>query len=154
MKPSPRKRQEIPAFAVGLELWHDKYYGQPLDLGDTVWPAFLAELVFTFALCYIVLHTATSKDDSTGNSYYGLAIGFIVTVGVVAVGSISGASFNPAITLGLMLPGFFCWKFLWVYWVAEVIGGIIAAYAYKAVSPDGQQHRRVQPRPPHHEAAR
>ncbi|MGH3562568.1 MAG: aquaporin, partial [Mycobacterium sp.] len=93
----------LAAFGVGFGLWQDKYFGQATDLNDKVWPAFIAELVFTFALCYIVLHTATSKDDSAGNSYYGLAIGFIVTVGVVAVGGISGASFNPAITLGLML---------------------------------------------------
>jgi aquaporin Z len=149
----------LAAFCVGFGLWHDKYFGHPTDLAGQVWPAFLAELVFTFALCYIVLHTATSKDDSAGNSYYGLAIGFIVSVGVVAVSGISGASFNPAITLGLMLPGFFCWKFLWVYWIAEVLGGIIAAYAYKAVSPDQQQRqhqqrRGVQPRPMRREIPR
>lgn len=123
------------AFGVGFGLWHDKYFGTATDLSGKVWPAFLAELVFTFALCYIVLHTATSK-DSAGNSFYGLAIGFIVTVGVVAVGGISGASFNPAITFGLMLPGMFAWKFLWVYLLAEVLGAVIAAYAYKATSLD------------------
>jgi aquaporin Z len=79
----------LAAFGVGFGLWRDKYFGQSTDLSTKVWPAFLAELVFTFALCYIVLHTATSK-DSAGNSFYGLAIGFVVSVGVVAVGGISG----------------------------------------------------------------
>jgi aquaporin Z len=149
----------LAAFCVGFGLWHEKYFGNPTDLGGKVWAAFLAELVFTFALCYVFLHTATSKDDSAGNSYYGLAIGFVVSVGVVAVGSISGASFNPAITLGLMLPGFFCWKFLWVYWVAEVLGGTVAAYAYRAVSPEQQgpqrpRQRGAPPRPPRRQPSR
>lgn len=125
----------LAAFGVGFGLWHDKYSPGTLDLSGAVWPAFLAELVFTFALCYVVLHTATSK-DSAGNSFYGLAIGFIVTVGVVAVGAISGAAFNPAITFGLMLSGVFAWKFLWVYLLAQVLGAVVAAYAYKATSLD------------------
>ncbi|HET9875428.1 MAG TPA: aquaporin [Mycobacterium sp.] len=138
------------AFGLGFGLWHDKYFGQSLDLNGKIWAALIAELVFTFALCYIVLHTATSK-DSAGNSFYGLAIGFIVTVGVVAVGGISGASFNPAITFGLMLPGLFSWKFVWVYLIAELLGGVGAAYAYKATSlgeqrPRGEQRaRRARP---------
>lgn len=124
----------LAAFGVGFGLWRDKYFGEAAaDLGGKVGAAFIAELVFTFALCYVVLHTATSK-DTEGNGFYGLAIGFIVAVGVVAVGGISGASFNPAITFGLMLPGLLRWKFLWVYWVAEVLGAVIAAYAYKATS--------------------
>lgn len=131
----------VAAFGVGFGLWHDKYFGDAVDLGGNVGAAFLAELVFTFALCYIVLHTATSSDNA-GNSFYGLAIGFVVTVGVVAVGGISGASFNPAITFGLMLPGLFAWKYLWVYLVAEVLGAVIAAYAYKATSLDDQRTRR------------
>lgn len=125
----------LAAFGVGFGLWHDKYSTGTLDLSGAIWPALLAELIFTFALCYIVLHTATSK-DSAGNSFYGLAIGFIVSVGVVAVGAISGAAFNPAITFGLMLSGIFAWKYLWVYLVAQVLGAVVAAYAYKATSLD------------------
>lgn len=55
--------------------------------------AFLCESIFTFLLCFVVLTTATSQNVK-GNSYYGLAIGFTVTAGAVAVGSISGGAFN------------------------------------------------------------
>ncbi|WP_421842959.1 MIP/aquaporin family protein [Mycobacterium sp.] len=123
------------AYLVGIGVWHDKYSSGGGDLSGHVWAAFLSELVFTFALCYVVLHTATSKDHA-GNSFYGLAIGFTVATGVVSVGAISGASFNPAITLGLMLSGFFSWTFIWVYLAAQVAGATVAAYAYKAVNPD------------------
>lgn len=133
------------AFLAGAVLWHDKYFGEPVDLGGKLWAALVAELVFTFALCYIVLHTATSK-DTAGNSFYGLAIGFIVAVGVVAVGDISGASFNPAITFGLTLSGLFSWKFLWVYLIAEGLGAVLAAYAYNATRLDAQRAGPLRPR--------
>ncbi len=43
----------------------------------------ICEFLFTFALCYTVLNTATSE-DTKGNSYFGLAIGSIVIVGLLA----------------------------------------------------------------------
>jgi aquaporin Z len=62
-------------------------------------PAFLAELLFTFALVWVVLNVATSKGTS-GNSFYGLAIGFTVMVGAYAVGPISGGAFGVPVQGG------------------------------------------------------
>ncbi len=53
--------------------------------------ALLAEFLFTFALVYVVLNVATAK-GTTGNSFYGLAIGFTVLTGAFAVGDISGGA--------------------------------------------------------------
>ena len=61
--------------------------------------AAVMELLFTFALCYVVLNVATSK-DRPGNGFFGLAIGFTVAAGAFAVGGISGGVFNPAVALG------------------------------------------------------
>ncbi len=62
----------------------------------------LAEGLFTFALALVILNVAT--DDATaGNSYYGLAIGFTVMVGMFAVGGTSGGVFNPAVGTGPIL---------------------------------------------------
>src|SRR5689334_3645850 len=55
-------------------------------------PALLAEFLFTFALVFAVLNVATAKRTS-GNSFYGLAIGFTVMAGIFAVGNISGGVF-------------------------------------------------------------
>ena len=63
------------------------------------WPRPSVELLFTFALCYVVLNVATSKDQPV-NSFFGLAIGFTVVAGAFAVGGISGGVFNPAVALG------------------------------------------------------
>ena len=60
----------------------------------------IAEFLFTFALVYVVLNSATAK-GTAGNSFYGLAIGFTVTVGAFAVGPVSGGAFNPAVAVGV-----------------------------------------------------
>src|SRR5215471_10400132 len=65
-------------------------------------PALLAEFLFTFALVYVVLNVATSK-NTAGNSNYGLAIGFTVLAGAFAVGGVSGGAFNPAVAVGACL---------------------------------------------------
>lgn len=96
--------------------------------------AFLAELLFTFALCYVVLNVATSNDHPI-NSFYGLAIGFTVVAGAIAVGTISGAAFNPAIALGAATTGLFAWSTLWIYLLAQVIAGIAAGLTFRALNP-------------------
>jgi aquaporin Z len=108
----------------------------PMTLGGhTLVAAFLAELLFTFALCYVVLNVATSKDQPN-NSYYGLAIGFTVVAGALAVGAISGGAFNPAVTLGAAVMDIFAWPTLWVYLTAQTLGGLAAGISFLALNPD------------------
>jgi aquaporin Z len=102
--------------------------------GHTSWAAFVVELLFTFALCYVVLNVATSKTHPD-NSFYGLAIGFTVVAGALAVASISGAAFNPAVTLGAAVMGVFAWPTLWVYLVAQVLAGMAAGVTFVAFNP-------------------
>jgi aquaporin Z len=86
----------------------------------------VAEFLFTFALAYMVLNVATAK-GTEGNSFYGLAIGFTVVVGAISVGWISGGAFNPAIALGASVLGAFKWAHIWIYLVADFLGGAVAA---------------------------
>jgi aquaporin Z len=97
-------------------------------------PALLAEFLFTFALVYVVLNSATAKGTS-GNSFYGLAIGFTVLVGAFSVGNISGGAFNPAVAVGISCMGLSPWANIWIYFVADFVGGAAAAGAFKAVNP-------------------
>jgi aquaporin Z len=103
--------------------------------GRTLVAAFVVEALFTFALCYVVVNVATSKDHPD-NSYYGLAIGFTVVAGAFAVGAISGGAFNPSVTLGAAVMGLFAWPTLWIYLVAQVIGGLAAGVTFLALNPD------------------
>ena len=97
-------------------------------------PAFLAELLFTFALVTVVLNVATAKGTS-GNSFYGLAIGMTVMTGAFAVGNISGGAVNPAVAVGASVMGLFGWSSLWLYLVADLLGGAAAAFCFKALNP-------------------
>jgi aquaporin Z len=94
----------------------------------------VVEFLFTFALCYVVLNVATSKDQP-GNSFFGLAIGFTVLAGAFAVGGISGGAFNPAVTLGAAVGGLFAWSTLWVYIAVQAAAGIAAGLAFRALNP-------------------
>jgi aquaporin Z len=102
--------------------------------GHVVAAAAVAELLITFALCYVVLNVATSKDQ-VGNSFFGLAIGFTVAAGAFAVGGISGGSFNPAVTLGAGTGGLFAWSTIWVYFLVELGAGVAAGLAFRALNP-------------------
>src|SRR5258706_6197630 len=97
-------------------------------------PALLAEFLFTFALVYVVLNTATAKGTS-GNSFYGLAIGFTVLVGAFSVGNIAGGAFNPALAVGSSLMGLSSWSNLWIYLVADFAGAAWAVGAIKDMGP-------------------
>ena len=94
--------------------------------------AFLAEFLFTFALCFVVLNVATAK-GTKGNSYYGWAIGFTVLVGAYAVGAISGAAFNPAVALGITIMQLSIWSNLWIFLAANFLGSACAALVFKRV---------------------
>jgi aquaporin Z len=99
--------------------------------------AMVAELLFTFALVYVVLNAATA-DGTSGNSFYGLAIGMTVMTGAFAVGDISGGAFNPAVAVGISFLGISPWNNIWIYLVAEFVAAIAAAITFNAINPPAQ----------------
>ncbi len=124
------------AIAAGaVAVYARNYYpDQPVKYELDLPRYLLLEFLFTFALCYVVLNVATSKDHPN-NSFYGLAIGFTVLVGAFAAGPITGGAFNPAIALGITFMGLKIWAHLWVYLVANFAGGAVAALTFKALNP-------------------
>jgi aquaporin Z len=103
--------------------------------GHALLAAIVAEALFTFALGYVVVNVATSKDHPN-NSFYGLAIGFTVMVGAFAVGGISGGVFNPAVDLGGAVMGMWTWGVFVIYLVVELIAGAIAGLVFRGLNPD------------------
>lgn len=99
----------------------------------------LVEVLFTFALCLVVLNTATAA-GTEGNSFYGLAIGFTVMVGAYSGGAISGGAFNPAVGIGPILvdtlAGDGSLGSLWIYLVAPLAGGAAAAAVFRFQNPE------------------
>ena len=89
---------------------------------------YIAECVGTFVLTFLGCGTAMFLGCGEPAGVVGTAIAFGLAVVAMAytIGEISGCHINPAITLGVALSGRMSWKEAVGYWVAQVIGGIIA----------------------------
>lgn len=101
--------------------------------------AFLAEVLFTFALVSVILNVATAK-RLEGNYIYGLAIGFTVVTSAYAVGGLSGGAFNPAVGVGPILVDALVaggsLANLLLYILGPAAGGALAAVVFKFLNPD------------------
>merc|ERR1719463_126973 len=110
-------------------------FGESFNLqptkGHNVWQAGLAELLYTFMLCFVVLNVACSKFHAGSNQFYGLAIGFVIVAGAYSGGSVSMGCFNPAVAFGIDIASHTKVWYCIVYTVFELIGAAFAAIAFK-----------------------
>merc|ERR1719252_378352 len=100
------------------------------------WEAAMAEVLYTFMLCFVVLNVACAKKNA-GHQFYGLAIGFVIVAGAYGAGNISGGAFNPAVALGLDVSSAgvgFGWGF--AYTGYEIVGAALAAGLFRVCRPD------------------
>jgi len=97
--------------------------------------AFVAEVLFAFALAYVVVNSATAKGTS-GHSFYGLAIGMTVMTSAFAVGGISGGAFNPAVAVGAAVMKLVSFSQIWIHLVADLAGGLCAGITFKFLNPE------------------
>jgi len=97
--------------------------------GFSLYSVFVAEAVFTFVLCYVVLAAAVSGTTKT-TTMFGLAIGACVTVGGNAIGAISGGCLNPAVAWGIALSHFDSLSTGCAYTCFELVGAVAAAAVF------------------------
>lgn len=102
----------------------------------TAFDVMSVETFFAMALCFVVLNTATTKQDSN-NQYFGLAIGFTVAAAAFGIGPVSGCAINPAVSFGCMLTHFFHTgkglAYLIVYFGTPLIGSFAASFLTKVI---------------------
>ncbi len=103
----------------------------PIALTSSLKAIFLAEMIFTFALVTVIYFTAVNK-ATAWNSYFGIAIGSIVAIGIVTMGGISGGFFNPAVLLWLGLYGVSL-KLVCVIIGGQLLGSLGAAWFYRYI---------------------
>eukprot|EP00747_Dinoflagellata_sp_TGD_P125960 gnl/TRDRNA2_/TRDRNA2_174230_c4_seq10.p1 gnl/TRDRNA2_/TRDRNA2_174230_c4~~gnl/TRDRNA2_/TRDRNA2_174230_c4_seq10.p1 ORF type:complete len:493 (-),score=98.20 gnl/TRDRNA2_/TRDRNA2_174230_c4_seq10:107-1474(-) len=115
--------------------------GEAFNLAPTKgyawWQAGLAEVLYTFMLCFVVLNVAASKRHSGKNQFYGLAIGFVIVAGGYGAGHISGGCFNPAVAFGIDVSSAklgFGWAL--AYTGFEVVGAALAAALFRVCRPE------------------
>lgn len=100
------------------------------DLPFTNAQALVCEIVFTAMLACVVLNVAATKATS-GNSFYGLAIGATIVAAAYAGGGISGGAFNPAVGISATAAKAIFesgeWTHLWLYIVGPLLGGALGS---------------------------
>jgi aquaporin Z len=89
--------------------------------------ALVMEWLLSFALMFVIMAVAT--DERVADGFAALAVGLTVGFCALMAGPITGASMNPARSLGPALIGDI-WRAHWVYWVAPVTGMMAAARVY------------------------
>jgi MIP family channel proteins len=91
--------------------------------------ALVAELIGTFALVFAGAGAIMVDDKTRALGHVGVAIAFglVIMVMIYAVGHVSGAHFNPAVSFAFALTRHFSWTRLLGYWAAQVAGALLAA---------------------------
>jgi aquaporin Z len=106
-------------------------YGIASPDGYGLISCFIAEIALTF-LFVLIIFGATSRETPDG--YAGLIIGFALTIIHLVGIPITGTSVNPARSLGpALVVGGIALIQVWLFWVAPIIGGILAALLWKTV---------------------
>ncbi|MEG4208669.1 MIP/aquaporin family protein [Microcoleus sp. S13_B4] len=111
--------------------------GEVANLGATIplngnWlQSLILETVLTFILMFVILGSGLDRRAHIG--FAGIAIGLTVGLEAAFMGPITGASMNPARSLGPALIGGI-WEHHWVYWVAPIWGAQLAVAVYRELS--------------------
>jgi aquaporin Z len=96
--------------------------------------AFVLEWAMSFALMFVIMAVAT--DDRVAPGFAPIAVGLTVGFCALMGGPLTGASMNPARSLGPALVGNE-WRAHWVYWVAPITAMIVAARVYEVLRAAG-----------------
>jgi aquaporin TIP len=102
--------------------------GAPAVRGIDIGPALVVEALLTFFLVWVVF-AMTTDPRSTYSSIAGLAIGFVIVLGMLMGYSLTGAAMNPARAFGPELVSN-TWGDFWIWYVGPLAGGAIAALLY------------------------
>jgi MIP family channel proteins len=104
--------------------------------------AFVIEWLLSFALMFVIMAVAT--DDRVAGGFAAIAVGLTVGFCALMGGPITGASMNPARSLGPAVVGGL-WQGHWLYWVAPVSGMMAAGWTYDFLrqADRGNLHDRI-----------
>lgn len=105
--------------------------GATLPLNNNWLQSFVLETVLTFILMLVILGSGLDRRAHIG--FAGIAIGLTVGLEAACMGSITGASMNPARSLAPALVSW-TWQHHWLYWIAPILGAQLAVWVYRYLS--------------------
>ncbi len=98
--------------------------------------AFFLEVILTFILMFTIIIVAT--DYRAQGHMAGLSIGGAVCLGAFIGGPLTGGSMNPARSFAPALM-YSQWDFQWLYWIAPMVGAVLAAITYEFIRCEPQE---------------
>merc|ERR1719150_2069560 len=108
----------------------------------------LAEIIYSFAICLVVINVATTESQR-GNFFYGVSIGMTVASGLASVQRISGGCFNPALGAALSVTHTFknggTVQYIWIYLVGPIIGAVVAGYSFYVINAKEVEQAKMAP---------
>ncbi|XP_014503015.1 probable aquaporin NIP-type [Vigna radiata var. radiata] len=111
--------------ALMLDVTPKSFFGT-IPVGSNV-QSLAAEIIITFLLMFVI--SAVTTDDRAVGDFAGVVVGMTIMLNVFVAGPVSGASMNPARSIGPSLM-IHVYKGLWIYIVGPIIGAIAGALAY------------------------
>jgi aquaporin TIP len=98
-------------------------------------PALVAELVGTFALCFVGIMAIHWSGNPVGSGLVGVALahGLILGLFITITAATSGGHLNPAVTIGLLFGGKIKAPDAFAYIVAQCLGGMLAGFVVVAI---------------------
>jgi len=92
------------------------------------------EIILTFLLMFVIINVSVGARET--GVMAGVAIGAVIALEALFAGPVTGASMNPARSLG---PAVVSWnlKFLWIYWVAPFLGAYLGVWGCRCVQEKG-----------------
>ncbi|MBV8636467.1 MAG: aquaporin Z [Candidatus Eremiobacteraeota bacterium] len=116
-------------------------YGIHSPGGYALGAAFIAEFVLSFAFVMVVMGATDTRAPA---GFAGLAIGLTLTAIHLVCIPITNTSVNPARSTGpALFAGGWALGQLWLFWVAPLLGGALAGYAYTVIFSEGVTRRRA-----------
>jgi len=124
---------------VAAAFSYSALFGKSFDVGPAAGfgalEAGLAEFLYTFMLCFVVLNVAAASSNKP-NQFYGLAIGYVIVAGAYGAGAVSGGCFNPAVAVGIdASSGANGFGWCAYYTLCEFAGAAVAAGMFRVVRP-------------------
>lgn len=113
------------------------------ELSPGVYPLLscaLVEIVLTFIFMTVILGATDARAPS---GFAGIAIGLTLTLALLVAIPISNASLNPARSTGPALFAHQALPQLWLFWVAPILGALIAGFAYRYLFGTGREQHRA-----------